>query len=77
MKKGRDLAVIGQDGKIVFVRHGGVLIRVHVTQQKFNGEPELESRINVDSEGDDNIAVPQQQRTLVSHLMNLCPWPRT
>ena len=67
---------IGQDCKMVFVRHGGVVVRVHVcrmqksgegqgalrgiselpvAQQKSNGEPEMESQINVDWEGDDNV----------------------
>ena len=68
--------IIGQDGKIVFVRHGGVVVRVHVcwlqkcgerqdalrnisefpgAQPKSSGEPEMESRINVDLQGDDNV----------------------
>ena len=68
--------IIGQDGKIVFVRHGGVVVRVHVcwlqksgerqdalrniselpgAQPKSSGEPEMESRINVDSQSDHDV----------------------
>ena len=68
--------VIDQDGTVVFVRHGGVVVRVHEcrlqksgegqdslrniseipgAQPKSNGEPEMERRINVDSESDDNV----------------------